>query len=988
MRKTYFKSLLIAAMCLTVGSSAFAADVTAKVGITAASWGVSGLAATSAAPAITTADGRTAQMAEKYETTVETTGTMLKQTVTGLAKGTYTVTVYANAMFTSGRGFTSSMTDGATDVAYVYASNGTDTKKTYITAKIASSTTANGEYAIEAIDVTDGTLEIGLAKDKAGTNWENIQIKSLTFTPNQAAYESILAEATAAQTNTDYTNISTNSSERTALNNAVTTYGSDVTDYETAYQALSDALTAFTAAKDSYDAFKVQADIADALGATYTAPTKASDVASALQTINVAEYNAVTKDYTSSISLGEWKKSGTNTAPDETKKGEHWDGTSTTTYVNQTDTGKPGDSNAQGWAANSWSMSLSQEIELPVGKYVFKASGRRSVDAVLKVVVKDSEGNVINSISDFLAGNNIKGINTDGGASYDGTNFANNGKGYGWQWRFVPFTLEAATKVTISVEASTEKQYNWASFSNYTVQAIPSTDASKTAYTQAYNAAQTALKNTDYDNVKGSERTALAAYSATPTGTTIETIDAETTALEAATKAFTDAKANYDSYVTTKAAIATLPDLSYASTEKKTAAQTAYNNYPESASDAATKVVAIRAYYESNAAAEGVESKTTVTIANSKASTGTDGWTTKTGMNPTRTGGPYTTSDGTQVQPYFDSNIYNKANGTQAKLSQTLTGLASGKYLLSAVVRASTNWTTLQLFAGDQHKDIQSEMHGGEDQVFGNGWNYYYLEFTTAGGSLEIGVNAQSEADSKWFSVDNFQLVKIGELDAITLEENATEAPTASTDYKNVTLERKFATGWNSVVLPFATTPKALGASEAAKYTGTDGTTINFSTIGEDGTLEANTPYLVYFKAEKTNPKFEGVAVAPTTSLTVADAAETQQYSFVGTYTAIESGTETIKAGDYIVVGDGIQKAKGGNALKAFRAYFQAQEGANKAKNMVISIDGNVVTGIDAVSTSEPAANASAPAYNLAGQRVGKSYKGVVIVNGKKVIRK
>lgn len=980
MRKTYFKSLLIAAMCFVGGGSAFAADVTAKVGIEAASWGVSGLAGTGAAPAITTSDGRTAQLAEKYETTVETTGTMLKQTVTGLTNGTYTVTVCANAMYTSGRGFTSSMSDGATDVAYVYASNGTDTKKTYITAKIAISTTANGEYAIEAIDVTDGTLEIGLAKDKAGTNWETIQIKSLVFTPNQTAYESILAEAKAAQTNTDYTNIPTNASERTALDNAVSTYGSGVTDYETAYQTLSDALTAFTAAKDSYDAFKVQADIADALGATYTAPTKASDVASALQAINVAEYNAVTKNYTSSISLGEWTKSATNTTVDETKAGEHWDGTKTTTYVNQTDAGKHGESNAQGWAADTWSMSLSQEIELPVGKYVFKASGRRSVDAVLKVVVKDADGNVINSVSDFLYGNAIKGINTSGEASYDGTNFANDGKGFGWQWRFVPFTLDAATKVTISVEASTEKPYNWASFSNYTVEAIPSTDASKTAYTQAYNAALTALKNTDYDNVKGSERTALAAYNSTPTGTTIETIDAETTALEAATKAFTDAKANYDLYVTTKAAIATLPDLSYASSEKKTAAQTAYNNYPKSASDASTKVAAIRAYYESNAAAEGVESKTAVTIANAKASTGTDGWTTKTGMNPTRNDGPYTTSDGTQVQPYFDSNIYNKSNGTQAKLSQTLTGLASGKYLLSAVVRASTNWTTLQLFAGDQHEDIQSEMHGSEGQVFGNGWNYYYLELTTAGGSLEIGVNAQSEADKKWFSVDNFQLIKIGELDAITLDEASTTAPTASTDYKNVTLKRTFATGWNSVVLPFDTTPSALGASEAAQFTGTRGTTINFTKVTE---LEANKPYLVYFTEAKDNPTFNGVAVAPATDLTVAD--NNSQYNFVGTYTAIASGSETIKAGDYIVVEKGIQKAAGKNALKAFRAYFQALDGASEAKTMNISIDGSVVTGIEAVAVD---AAVDAPAYNLAGQRVGKSYKGVVIVNGKKVIRK
>lgn len=45
------------------------------------------------------------------------------------------------------------------------------------------------------------------------------------------------------------------------------------------------------------------------------------------------------------------------------------------------------------------------------------------------------------------------------------------------------------------------------------------------------------------------------------------------------------------------------------------------------------------------------------------------------------------------------------------------------------------------------------------------------------------------------------------------------------------------------------------------------------------------------------------------------------------------------------------------------------------------------VDGIDNIQSSKPKATSS-KAYNLAGQQVGKDYKGVVIVNGKKVIRK
>jgi hypothetical protein len=43
-------------------------------------------------------------------------------------------------------------------------------------------------------------------------------------------------------------------------------------------------------------------------------------------------------------------------------------------------------------------------------------------------------------------------------------------------------------------------------------------------------------------------------------------------------------------------------------------------------------------------------------------------------------------------------------------------------------------------------------------------------------------------------------------------------------------------------------------------------------------------------------------------------------------------------------------------------------------------------TGIVVVKAAEQ--NANAPIYNLAGQQVDKSYKGVVIQNGKKMVQK
>ncbi len=78
--------------------------------------------------------------------------------------------------------------------------------------------------------------------------------------------------------------------------------------------------------------------------------------------------------------------------------------------------------------------------------------------------------------------------------------------------------------------------------------------------------------------------------------------------------------------------------------------------------------------------------------------------------------------------------------------------------------------------------------------------------------------------------------------------------------------------------------------------------------------------------------------------------------------------------------------------LAAGKAYLQIPTaqmptGGNNAK-LIIVFDGEA-TGIDNLNLNDnDNFDANAPMYNLAGQRVNKSYKGVVIVNGKKVVRK
>lgn len=71
--------------------------------------------------------------------------------------------------------------------------------------------------------------------------------------------------------------------------------------------------------------------------------------------------------------------------------------------------------------------------------------------------------------------------------------------------------------------------------------------------------------------------------------------------------------------------------------------------------------------------------------------------------------------------------------------------------------------------------------------------------------------------------------------------------------------------------------------------------------------------------------------------------------------------------------------------LPAGKAYLHVDGGINARLNIVF--DGET-TGINTIENSQLTIDNDASMYNLAGQKVSKSYKGIVIVNGKKVVRK
>ena len=81
---------------------------------------------------------------------------------------------------------------------------------------------------------------------------------------------------------------------------------------------------------------------------------------------------------------------------------------------------------------------------------------------------------------------------------------------------------------------------------------------------------------------------------------------------------------------------------------------------------------------------------------------------------------------------------------------------------------------------------------------------------------------------------------------------------------------------------------------------------------------------------------------------------------------------------------EGFYEYTGTAAIPAGKAFFEVAAGGAKFLPIIISED--ETDGIKSVQGSRFTVNGEA--YNLAGQRVGKDYKGIVIVNGKKVIRK
>lgn len=209
----------------------------------------------------------------------------------------------------------------------------------------------------------------------------------------------------------------------------------------------------------------------------------------------------------------------------------------------------------------------------------------------------------------------------------------------------------------------------------------------------------------------------------------------------------------------------------------------------------------------------------------------------------------------------------------------------------------------------------------------------------------------------------------------------------AASKGSNVSYDRTFTKDQPcTICLPFALTAEELAnVGKAYTLSAVSGSKATFTPVTA---IEAYKPYLLIPSA--TDKLLEDIAAAKVITAAPAEAKTSVSggYSFVGTLQAKKS----VKTEGVEVYGFSASKGKfvhvGADAsINAFRAYISVPSTAlSTAASRSIDLDFGGTTGINEIQNAH--SSSAAATYNVAGKRVGKNYKGVVICNGKKMIQK
>lgn len=849
------------------------------------------------------------------------------------------------------------------------------------------STTATMENEKTVFQST--SLNFTLAEETAvtikvsATDWYKVDNFQLTHSPYSIAaaieeYEAALAAAKAAAENTDYANVT--GTEKTALTNAIEQYGSvsstEESDYTTATQALTEATNAFTAAKDSYDAYAAEKAVADridtSIAESVSAPTIATEAATAVESLKVAEFTKVDEiynsDVTSTYSIGtfaDWTFSSTVGSAGQNHTSQHWSGSPVAYY----------EQSGASWGASAFTDSYTKTVTLPAGKYLLKVAGRSSSSMTLTGYVT-VDGAAQDAVTFPAKGDTGYGIDTDGNTTFSSdATYANDGAGRGWEWRYIPVTLDAEAEVTFTFSGVAETSYQWFSLADVSLLASVSVD-DELAETKA---ALEALKDNAMDaDVKTQVETALTnADKASTDEDKQASISEMKTAIDAANTSIAAYKTLNDAFTTYDEKAAALDEAGQKAYEEAVATiKASYNNGNYSDEDAKTTAVeAVEAAYRAAVAAQTTDgTDMTGVIINPEFIYGSGntftGWTVTDGIQQQ--------NNGELNERYAESWSWNASNGVQ-RVKQTIT-LHKGVYCLSALVVARRLAADLYVTIGDETTKTTVDGVVKENQSV-------YFEVTDETAEVEIGYEttgqiAGYESGDGWFASDSYTLTYVSaEMTALTLDETATALPISEDTYCNVTVKRALSSSkWNTFCVPFdMTIPEGLSVEKLTGAVDNDGNvTLTFTEVTDN--IEAGVPYLVKPNTDMTELTAENVIVkfAEPTALTVDGVTMTGNYV-----------QTTVPEGAYFISNNTFYLADNATVeLKGFRAYITV-DATSAAKTLAISIDGET-TGIESINGT--VSGKTVDIYSLNGVKMGNSLKGlqrgVYIMNGKKVVIK
>ena len=201
----------------------------------------------------------------------------------------------------------------------------------------------------------------------------------------------------------------------------------------------------------------------------------------------------------------------------------------------------------------------------------------------------------------------------------------------------------------------------------------------------------------------------------------------------------------------------------------------------------------------------------------------------------------------------------------------------------------------------------------------------------------------------------------------------------------DVTLTRTLqAGGYNTFAVPFnmaipeGWTVKELNTASIAGQV----LTLNFA---DATTIEAGKPYLVKVAAQTdlSQAAFAGAIVSketqPYTSATV---------DFIPTLGATPIETDDVRKILFFGAGNTLYRPNSTSSrMKGFRAYFQLKEAA-EVKGFELNLGDEDATGIIEIQNSKFKNQDDDVIYNVAGQRLERTQRGINIVSGKKLIIK